>query len=118
MTSILIFLFNLSFTIYYRKTVQTIAFLGWLHYDRKLKNRSSYTHLIVVPASTLANWMNEFSKFCPQLKIVRFHGTQAEKYQVMRILKRSLHANPKHSTKGTINSIHFIFIHIKSSNIK
>ena len=28
-------------------------------------------HIVLVPKSTLANWMNEFSRWCPSLRTVR-----------------------------------------------
>jgi SNF2 family DNA or RNA helicase len=36
---------------------------------RHAANPDILPHLIVVPASTLANWVNEFDKFCPTLKV-------------------------------------------------
>ena len=78
------------------KTVQTIAFLAWLNHQSKGKiicdetdsnggnsddsdlddeenvlSKSSpiqRPHLIVVPASVLNNWINEFKKFAPHMK--------------------------------------------------
>lgn len=72
------------------KTVQTIGFVGWLHFDRQSRKKIPQTHLIVVPASTLTNWTKEFSRFCPHLKVVRFHGTVEEKYRIKQKLKRML----------------------------
>lgn len=31
-------------------------------------------NLVLVPKSTLSNWMNEFARWCPSLRTVRFHG--------------------------------------------
>jgi SWI/SNF-related matrix-associated actin-dependent regulator of chromatin subfamily A member 5 len=36
-------------------------------------------HLIVVPKSTLSNWMNEFQRWCPSLRPLRFHGSKEER---------------------------------------
>lgn len=31
-------------------------------------------HMVIVPKSTLANWMNEFKKWCPSLRAVCLIG--------------------------------------------
>lgn len=36
-------------------------------------------HLIVVPKTTLSNWMNEFQRWCPSLRPLRFHGSKEER---------------------------------------
>lgn len=36
-------------------------------------------HLIIVPKSTLSNWMNELARWGPDLKAVKFHGTKDER---------------------------------------
>jgi SWI/SNF-related matrix-associated actin-dependent regulator of chromatin subfamily A member 5 len=36
-------------------------------------------HLVIVPKSTLHNWMSEFRRFCPTIKCVKFHGNQEER---------------------------------------
>ncbi len=73
------------------KTVQTIAFLGWLSLKTQLPKRDNQhrkrPHLIVVPASTLSNWQNEFSKFCPSLSVYTYHGTQNERTELRYTLK-------------------------------
>lgn len=54
------------------KTLQTIALLGYMkHY----KNMAS-PHLVIVPKSTLKNWMNEFEKWCPSMKICSIIGDE------------------------------------------
>jgi len=45
-------------------------------------------HLIVVPASVLDNWLNEFTKFCPSMVVVKYHGSQKERrYLQDRLLR-------------------------------
>lgn len=69
------------------KTVQTIAFLGWL---RGKANRR--TSLIVVPATTLSNWCNELEKFCPNLRVTVYHGSQKERDMMRYPLHTSIEA--------------------------
>lgn len=89
------------------KTVQTIAFLAWLNHRRKGGNGKSddgaggggddeedgppkrrRPHLIVVPASVLSNWMNEFKKFAPDMQVVKYHGNLAEREEIRGELDR------------------------------
>lgn len=54
------------------KTLQTISLLGFMkHY----KNTPG-PHIVIVPKSTLSNWMNEFKKWCPTLRAVCLIGDQ------------------------------------------
>lgn len=60
------------------KTLQTISLLGFL---RVYKNITG-PHIVIVPKSTLGNWMGELSRWCPDIHAVRFQGTAEErKYQ-------------------------------------
>ncbi|AYD40405.1 ATP-dependent helicase [Clostridium fermenticellae] len=52
------------------KTVQTIAFL--------LSNKQ-YKSLIIVPTSLIYNWINEFEKFAPSLKVKALNGQKEER---------------------------------------
>jgi hypothetical protein len=44
----------------------------------------SGSHLIVVPKSTLSNWMNEIARWAPTLKAIRFHGDKAMREEIIR----------------------------------
>ncbi len=48
------------------KTFQTISLLAYLNEYRGITG----PHLVIVPKSTLHNWMNEFRRFCPVIKWV------------------------------------------------
>lgn len=59
------------------KTAQVISFLGRLY---EIGNRGP--HLIIVPTSTLDNWLREFERFCPTLKVCAYYGTQDERMEM------------------------------------
>lgn len=56
------------------KTCQVIAFFAHL-LDKGVKG----PHLIIVPGSTLENWLREFSVFCPQLHVMPYYAKQNER---------------------------------------
>ena len=39
---------------------------------------------MLVPKSTLSNWMNEFGRWCPTLRAVRFHGDKHERAEIIQ----------------------------------
>jgi len=57
------------------KTLQTISLLGYLHEYRGITG----PHMIIVPKSTLHNWMNEFKRWCPILRATKFIGNAEER---------------------------------------
>jgi SWI/SNF-related matrix-associated actin-dependent regulator 1 of chromatin subfamily A len=61
------------------KTVQCIAFLGYLNQSKLDSTSRLSPHLIVVPSSTLSNWENEITRFCPFLNYITYHGSQSER---------------------------------------
>jgi len=63
-------------------------------------NPNILPHLVVVPASTLANWCKEFEKFCPTLNVMRFHGTPVDKEDMKYRLRRAF--LPKYQPPGGI----------------
>ncbi|KAJ3264367.1 hypothetical protein HDU77_008671 [Chytriomyces hyalinus] len=52
------------------KTLQTISFLGYLKHMEGIHGK----HLIIVPKSTLHNWMSEIKRWVPTLVPFLFHG--------------------------------------------
>ncbi|KAA1102342.1 hypothetical protein PGT21_019144 [Puccinia graminis f. sp. tritici] len=57
------------------KTLQTISFLGYLKHHRSL----SGPHLVIVPKSTLDNWVREFDFWVPGFKLVSLKGSKDER---------------------------------------
>ena len=56
------------------KTCQVISFLSHLR-----ETGVPGTHLVVVPGSTLENWLREFKRFCPALEVRPYYGSQVER---------------------------------------
>ena len=61
------------------KTLQSISMLAFMHEFR----RESGPHLVMVPKSTLSNWCNEFKRWCPVLRVLRFHGSREERQETI-----------------------------------
>eukprot|EP00656_Telonema_subtile_P037385 TRINITY_DN4159_c0_g1_i2.p1 TRINITY_DN4159_c0_g1~~TRINITY_DN4159_c0_g1_i2.p1 ORF type:complete len:1134 (-),score=426.22 TRINITY_DN4159_c0_g1_i2:94-3495(-) len=61
------------------KTIQTIALLAYLYESKNERG----PWLIIVPLSTMSNWSNEFQKWCPELDVVIYKGTPAERKNLM-----------------------------------
>ena len=56
------------------KTAQVITFLG-----RLKEIGQEGPHLIIVPSSTVENWLREISRFCPSLVVRLYHGSVKER---------------------------------------
>ncbi len=67
------------------KTCQVIAFLAHL-----LEKGVKGPHLVVVPGSTLENWLREFSVFCPKLSVTPYYAGQKERFGVREQILDSL----------------------------
>lgn len=65
------------------KTAQVIALLAHLK-----EKEITGPHLIIVPSSTLDNWIREFEKFAPTLKVYAYYGSQAERADARYFLKQ------------------------------
>lgn len=62
------------------KTLQTISLLGFMKHYKSIGG----PHIVIVPKSTLANWMNEFKKWCPSLRAVCLIGDQEARCTFIR----------------------------------
>lgn len=74
------------------KTIQTIAFLSYMKEQQELHGKHS-VHLIVVPGSTLDNWLNEFEKYSPYMVVEAYRGSQNERFMMQRDLLKEIRAN-------------------------
>lgn len=62
------------------KTLQSIAMLVYMLECQLVTG----PHLIIVPKSTLSNWMNEFKRWAPTLTALRFHGDKAAREEIIK----------------------------------
>jgi SWI/SNF-related matrix-associated actin-dependent regulator of chromatin subfamily A member 5 len=62
------------------KTLQTISVLGYFY---EFENISG-PHIVLVPKSTLSNWLAEFQRWCPSLRAVKFHGNKEERLRCVQ----------------------------------
>ena len=66
------------------KTLQSISVLGYMLQYRHIRG----PHLILVPKSTLSNWMAELGRWCPSLRAMQFHGDKATRKEVCETILR------------------------------
>uniref|UniRef100_S4RNC2 SNF2 related chromatin remodeling ATPase 5 n=1 Tax=Petromyzon marinus TaxID=7757 RepID=S4RNC2_PETMA len=57
------------------KTLQTISLLGYMKHHRNIQG----PHMVLVPKSTLHNWMNEFERWVPSLRAVCLIGNKDQR---------------------------------------
>jgi ATP-dependent helicase STH1/SNF2 len=71
------------------KTIQAISLLAYLMEFKQ--NLGPF--LVIVPLSTLSNWQNEFSKWCPAARTVCFKGTPLQRKEIYKDQVRAGHFN-------------------------
>jgi len=64
------------------KTIQTIGLLRLVH---KYHSRGGPS-LVVAPTSVLDNWMREFERITPELRVAKYHGSQASRMELQEYL--------------------------------
>jgi len=74
------------------KTVQSIAFLSYLAEVKGIWG----PFIVLAPTSTLHNWQQEVAKFCPDLKVLPYWGSQNER-KVIRKYWNARHLYSKNS---------------------
>jgi len=62
------------------KTMQSISLLAYLKEYRAI----SGPHLVIVPKSTLGNWVKEFNRWCPSFRVLRLQGPKEERQRLVR----------------------------------
>lgn len=67
------------------KTCQVIAFLAHLK-EKGVKG----PHIVIVPASTLENWLREFQIFCPNLEVMPYYAELKEREAVREQVERNI----------------------------
>merc|ERR550534_2102793 len=65
------------------KTIQTIALVTYL----MEKKRNMGPYLIIVPLSTLSNWMLEFEKWAPSMITIAYKGSPAHRRSVQNTIR-------------------------------
>uniref|UniRef100_A0A1Q3EX57 Putative snf2 family dna-dependent atpase n=1 Tax=Culex tarsalis TaxID=7177 RepID=A0A1Q3EX57_CULTA len=57
------------------KTLQSISILGYLRHHKNIRG----PHIVLVPLTTIDNWMREFARFLPEMRILRGHCYKPDK---------------------------------------
>ncbi len=58
-----------------RKTLQTISLVAYLRESRGVRG----PHLVIAPKSVVGNWVREFKKWCPVVKVARMNATKEDR---------------------------------------
>ena len=62
------------------KTLQTIAFLGWMKFSQGING----PFFIIVPLSVFSNWVNEFRRFLPQMRLLKIHSSDTRELERLK----------------------------------
>ncbi|RQM27730.1 hypothetical protein B5M09_001313 [Aphanomyces astaci] len=65
------------------KTLQSISLLAYLRESRALKG----PHMIIVPKSTVGNWMRELGRWCPSIRAFKFMGDKEQRNVLRESIK-------------------------------
>lgn len=71
------------------KTIQAIALVAYLMEFKS--NLGPY--LVIVPLSTLSNWVNEFHKWCPSAHVICYKGTPGQRKELYKDQVKNGHFN-------------------------
>ncbi|CAI9277327.1 unnamed protein product [Lactuca saligna] len=82
------------------KTISASAFLSSLYFEFKARLPS----LVLVPLSTMPNWMAEFSLWAPYLNVIEYHGCARAR---TLIREYEWHGNDPNGKKKNTNSYKF-----------
>ncbi|KAL7275407.1 hypothetical protein RUND412_001645 [Rhizina undulata] len=66
------------------KTLQTLSLFSYLTLNRPCPRNHHRPFLVVCPLSVVSSWVAECKKWTPHLRVLRFHGPQAERDRLKR----------------------------------
>ncbi|OCH94711.1 hypothetical protein OBBRIDRAFT_746991 [Obba rivulosa] len=75
------------------KTVQVATFIGTI-----IAKWKAFPALVVVPNSTITNWVREFERWAPSLRVVPFYGENRAREVIKNY--ELFHSNPQSGTTG------------------
>ncbi|EMD41939.1 hypothetical protein CERSUDRAFT_90530 [Gelatoporia subvermispora B] len=75
------------------KTVQVATFIGTI-----MSKWKAFPALVVVPNSTITNWVREFERWAPSLRVVPFYGENRAREVIKNY--ELFHSNPRSGTTG------------------
>ena len=78
-------LYQRTYEIGLGKTIQAISLVSYLMEFKE--NLGPY--LVIVPLSTLSNWVNEFAKWCPSVRVVVYKGNPAQRRELYKMEVRN-----------------------------
>ncbi|XP_072747116.1 lymphoid-specific helicase [Anoplolepis gracilipes] len=79
------------------KTIQVIALICHL-----IEKKQEGPYLIMAPLSTIPNWLMEFDRFAPDIPVVLFYGTQAERDAIRQKIKDKHHVTDGYKTQPVV----------------
>lgn len=82
------------------KTVQIVTFIGYIASTFKC-----FPALVVVPNSTITNWVREFERWAPKLRVVPFYG-EAKAREIIKKFELFHH----HPTSGTTGAKYHVLV--------
>ena len=62
------------------KTLQTISMLSYLKFEAGIEG----PHLVIVPLSVFSNWIAEFKRFSPKMRVVQVHSADEKERERLR----------------------------------
>ena len=65
------------------KTIQTIALVTYLMEKKKVNG----PYLIILPLSTLSNWVLEFEKWAPSVRVVAYKGSPSARRAIQNQMR-------------------------------
>lgn len=72
--------------------MQIVTFIGSI-----LKHKA-FPVLVVVPNSTITNWVREFERWAPELRVVPFYGESKAREVIKRFELTHAHYDKRHTT--------------------